>query len=47
MLAVLAAGCATSKDPEAIAQNDPYEQTNRTIFDINMSVDKAVAKPVA
>jgi len=47
VMAVLAAGCASSKDPEAIAQNDPYEQTNRTIFDINMTVDKAVAKPVA
>ena len=46
-LAVLAAGCATSKDPEAVAQNDPYEPTNRAIFDFNTKVDKAVAKPVA
>jgi len=47
LLAGLAAGCAASKDPEAVAQNDPYEQTNRAIFDFNMKVDKAVAKPVA
>lgn len=46
MVAVLAAGCA-SKDPEAIAQNDPYESTNRAVFDMNMKIDKAVAKPVA
>ena len=47
VLAVLAAGCSTSKDPEAIAQNDPYESTNRAISDFNSSVDNAVAKPVA
>ena len=47
LLAILAAGCTTSKDPEAIAQNDPYEPTNRAIFDFNMKVDNAVAKPVA
>jgi phospholipid-binding lipoprotein MlaA len=47
VVAVLLGGCATSTDPEAIAQNDPYEQTNRAIFDLNMTVDKAVAKPVA
>lgn len=47
VLAVLAAGCAASHDPEVVAQNDPYESTNRAIFDINMKVDKAVAKPIA
>jgi phospholipid-binding lipoprotein MlaA len=47
MVAVLAAGCATNKDADAIAQNDPFESTNRAMFDINMTVDKAVAKPVA
>ncbi len=47
LLAVLAAGCTTSKYPEALAQNDPYEATNRKIFDINIKIDKAVAKPVA
>lgn len=47
VLAGLAAGCATSKDPEAIAQNDPYEPTNRAITDFNSTIDNAVAKPVA
>jgi phospholipid-binding lipoprotein MlaA len=47
VVAVVTAGCTASHDPEAIAQNDPYESTNRTIFDINMKVDKAVAKPIA
>jgi phospholipid-binding lipoprotein MlaA len=46
MLAVLTAGCATSKDPEAIAQNDPYESTNRAISALNSRLDNAVAKPV-
>lgn len=47
IVAALAAGCTTTKDPEALAQNDPYEPTNRAIFDINMKVDNAVAKPIA
>jgi phospholipid-binding lipoprotein MlaA len=47
IVAVLAAGCASSKDPEAIAQNDPYESTNRAIFDLNTKLDKYFAKPVA
>ncbi len=47
IIGVLAAGCSTSKDPEAIAQNDPYEPTNRAISDFNTTIDDAVAKPVA
>jgi phospholipid-binding lipoprotein MlaA len=47
LVGVLAAGCSTSHDPEAVAQNDPYESTNRSIFDFNNKVDNAVAKPVA
>jgi phospholipid-binding lipoprotein MlaA len=48
-LAVLAvatalSGCASS-DPSG--QNDPYEQTNRSIFAFDQSVDHAVARPVA
>lgn len=45
-LAILVAGCAT-KDPASLAQNDPYEPTNRAITDFNSTVDNAVAKPVA
>lgn len=47
LLAVLVSGCATSNTPEAIAQNDPYEPTNRAVFDMNNKVDRAVARPVA
>lgn len=38
-------------DPETLAvyeaNNDPFEPTNRVIFDINQTVDKAVLVPVA
>jgi len=43
-LAVALSGCATT-DPSG--QNDPYEQTNRQIFDFDQKVDHAVARPVA
>lgn len=46
LLSVLTAGCSTS-NPEALAQNDPYEQTNRAVFKMNKAIDNAVAKPVA
>jgi phospholipid-binding lipoprotein MlaA len=46
LLGGLTAGCST-RDPEAMAQNDPYEHTNRAVFNMNMTVDNAVAKPVA
>jgi phospholipid-binding lipoprotein MlaA len=37
-------GCA-STDPNG--QNDPYEETNRSIFDLNTKFDHAIARPVA
>ena len=37
------AGCAT--DPSG--QNDPYDQTNRSIFAFDQMLDHAVARPVA
>jgi len=43
---LLLTACAT-KNPEAIAQNDPWEPTNRAIFDFDVQVDHAVARPVA
>ena len=43
-LAAALSGCA-STDPTG--QNDPYEQTNREIFDFDVKVDHAVARPVA
>lgn len=41
----VASGCA-STNPEAAAQNDPFEKTNRQIFDFNMKLEKYVARPV-
>lgn len=40
------AGCAT-KDPASLAQNDPWEPTNRAVFDFDIKLDNAVAKPAA
>lgn len=38
-------GCTTNK--ASVSNNDPFEPTNRRIHAFNLSVDKAVAKPVA
>lgn len=48
-------GCATqpppADDPEALAEyeqtNDPYEPTNRAIFEFNQTLDRALIKPAA
>jgi phospholipid-binding lipoprotein MlaA len=45
-LGLAASGCSTTS-PDAAAQNDPYETTNRAVFDANMKLDKAVMRPVA
>jgi phospholipid-binding lipoprotein MlaA len=41
------AGCTTTSNPDSLAQNDPYEPTNRQIFAFNQGLDKHVALPVA
>jgi len=48
------AGCATvppKGDPDALAAykevNDPWEDFNRGVFEVNLAIDKAVLKPVA
>lgn len=38
--------CAT-RSPEAIAQNDPWEPTNRAVFDFDMKLNRDVARPAA
>jgi phospholipid-binding lipoprotein MlaA len=38
--------CATT-DPQSLAQNDPFEPTNREVFDFDVRLDHAVATPVA
>jgi phospholipid-binding lipoprotein MlaA len=52
VLALSLAGCATqAKAPEAVAPeedfNDPFEDTNRKIFEFNQVVDRNVLVPVA
>ena len=39
-------GCSTPS-PESLAQNDPWEKTNRDIFDFDVRVDHAIARPIA
>lgn len=41
------AGCAATTNPDSIAQNDPYEPTNRQVFEFNQGLDKHVARPLA
>jgi phospholipid-binding lipoprotein MlaA len=40
-------GCTTTTNPDSLAQNDPYEPTNRDIFAFNQKLDKNFARPVA
>ncbi|HEX4645715.1 MAG TPA: VacJ family lipoprotein, partial [Verrucomicrobiae bacterium] len=45
--ACLALSACATKDPAALAQNDPWEPTNRAIFDFDVKLDHNVARPVA
>lgn len=40
------AGCATPS-PNALANNDPYEPTNRAIFALNQKIDRIALRPAA
>ncbi|HWA92698.1 MAG TPA: VacJ family lipoprotein [Rhizomicrobium sp.] len=40
-------GCASTNNADSLAQNDPYEPTNRQMFAFNQALDKHVALPVA
>src|SRR5665213_181370 len=44
--ALTLSACAT-KDPEAIAQNDPWEPNNRAVFSFDIKLNDAVVMPVA
>ena len=46
-LCLFLGGCASTTDPAALAQNDPYEPTNRAVFDFDVKLDHAIATPVA
>jgi len=45
LLAVV--GCASTLDGVPDENNDPLEPVNRTVFDFNQSLDRAVLRPVA
>ncbi len=40
-------GACSTPSPESLAQHDPWEKTNRDVFDFDIKVDHAVARPVA
>ena len=40
-------GACSTPSPESLAQNDPWEKTNRDVFDFDIRLDHAVARPVA
>ena len=43
----LVLGACSNPGAESLAQHDPWEKTNRDIFDFDVRVDHAVARPVA
>jgi phospholipid-binding lipoprotein MlaA len=45
--ATLSLGACTTTDPQSLAQHDPWEPTNRAVFDFDIQLDHAVARPVA
>ena len=45
--ALALAGCASNPPPSDTAANDPYESTNRQIFDFNQKLDEHVLLPSA
>ncbi|HWU54523.1 MAG TPA: VacJ family lipoprotein [Rhizomicrobium sp.] len=45
-LSLVLSACSTPS-AESLAQNDPWEKTNRDIFDFDVKVDHAVARPIA
>jgi len=43
----LALGACSTPSPESLAQNDPWERPTRDIFDFDVRLDHAVARPIA
>ena len=43
----LSLGACSTPSAESLAQHDPWEKTNRDIFDFDVRVDHAVARPIA
>ena len=44
-LGLLLGACSTPS-PESLAQNDPWEKTNRDIFDFDVKLDHVILRPV-
>lgn len=40
-------GACSTPSADSLAQNDPWEKTNRDVFDFDVRVDHAVARPIA
>jgi phospholipid-binding lipoprotein MlaA len=47
LAATLALGACAASDPQSAAQNDPWESTNRAVFNFDLQFDHAVGRPVA
>ena len=45
-LSLLLAACS-APSPESLAQHDPWEKTNREVFDFDVKLDHTVARPIA
>src|SRR6201999_2474749 len=43
----LAPGRSSTPSAESLAQNDPWEKTNRDVFDFDVKMDRSVARPIA
>jgi phospholipid-binding lipoprotein MlaA len=43
----LVLGACSTPSADSLAQNDPWEKTNRDIFDFDVRMDHAVARPIA
>jgi phospholipid-binding lipoprotein MlaA len=40
-------GACSTPSPESLAQHDPWEATNRDVFDFDVKLDRNVARPIA
>lgn len=46
LMGLTLSACGTPS-PESLAQHDPFEKTNREVFDFDVRLDHAVARPIA
>jgi phospholipid-binding lipoprotein MlaA len=47
LVVALGLSACTSSDPDALAQHDPFEPTNRAVFNFDVQLDHTVATPIA